>query len=52
MFIAGFTIAGSSNVPTRRIMKFGCAFDALVTGVPQAEQNPRVIVFPESAFEM
>lgn len=29
----------------------GRALDALVTGVPQDGQKPRVIEFPESAFE-
>ncbi len=42
---------GSLNVPTRRITRCGRAFDALVTGVPHVEQNPRVIVFPDAAFE-
>ncbi len=38
-------------MPARTIRKCGRALDALVTGVPQVGQKPRVTVLPESASD-
>lgn len=49
IFMAGFTMLGSSSVPTRKKIKCGRDSAALVTGVPHIGQKVRCRMFPLSA---
>jgi hypothetical protein len=48
----GLPSSGSSNVPTRAMIRSGRVSDSLKTGVPQSGQKLRCITEPLSAIEV
>jgi len=48
----GLPISGSSNVPTRTMIRFGRGSASLKTPVPQSGQKLRCITVPLSAVEV
>ena len=48
----GLPISGSSNVPTRTMIRFGRGSASLKTAVPQSGQKLRCITEPLSAVEV